>query len=181
MLDRQWKNFNEKYSVSSDGMVCLRTSSGAGPAGRMLMPGVSGGSVIYFISEGRSMPARQVTMAHMMMACWGVKVPNWDEKTLLARRAEAREHNGKLMSTIDEKKQAAEQCFKTKREVVEIDFSTMATNCLDVGTWDDPRMDQMTHRGENGVWFYVPKTETERRKIRSAHRKARRVAQEVAA
>jgi len=49
-----------------------------------------------------------------------------------------------------------------------------------VESWDSPEMDPMTHRGENGVWFYVPKTAKERREIRreygEKHAKHARVA-----
>lgn len=46
-------------------------------------------------------------------------------------------------------------------------------------SWDSAEADPMTHRGENGVWFYVPASAKERRKIRIETAKAHRAAVKV--
>lgn len=43
-------------------------------------------------------------------------------------------------------------------------------------SWDSAEADPLTHRGDNGVWFYVPKSAKERRKIRIEYKKAQREA-----
>lgn len=47
----------------------------------------------------------------------------------------------------------------------------------EITTWDCAQMDPMTHRGENGIWIYVPATDKERRKIRVEYNRAQRLAQ----
>lgn len=46
----------------------------------------------------------------------------------------------------------------------------------EIATWDCAQMDPMTPRDENGLWFYVPASAKERRKIRIEYAKARREA-----
>ena len=43
-------------------------------------------------------------------------------------------------------------------------------------SWGSAEADPLTHRGENGVWFYVPATAKERRKIRIKAARAQRAA-----
>jgi hypothetical protein len=153
---RQWRSFNEKYEVSDDGMVRLSQSSSAGPAGRMLLPGWSGGSAIYFMSEARNKPVRQLTMTHVVLATWGAPIKSWTVERYLAARDEVFAHNRNINPDIvaRAKSSGAVECFRPKVEKTEIDFSTMTTNCPEAASWDDPRMDPMTCRIEHsGVWF----------------------------
>lgn len=70
---------------------------------------------------------------------------------------------------------------KPARENFCCPFATMHTNVPGLTTWDCAEMDPLTNRDQNGVWFYVPRSAKERRKIRIETARAQRGAARVAA
>jgi hypothetical protein len=152
---RQWRTYNEKYEVSDDGMVRLTIPSSAGPAGRWLLPGWSGGSAIYFVHDGGARTVRQVCMTFLVCSAWGRKCDPWTLERFTAAREEAVAVNAAISPQFvaRAKAMAAVDCFRPKKEELKTDFASMITNC-EVSSWDDPRMGPMTCRiAHAGVWF----------------------------
>lgn len=171
----EWRQMNDRYDVSSCGLVRLRNRSGAGPAGRLLLPCWAGGAAVYLLradanDDGKPVRdgvTRPTPLTHVVARVWGLQFEPMTRKTLRTLRAQIQAHNEECFPEIRERsrKIAANSPSRPPAGNVGCPFAMMeTTNCPEYPSWDCPEMDPMTNRQPNGVWFDAPKPKRRRKR-----------------
>lgn len=139
-----------RYLVTRDGSVILAAKTSAGPAGRHLIPTLSGkGSVAYFVRTERGSNAKSRSVRQIVLEAWGID-RKFSEKDFyrlhdLAVKVNA-EITGNRASSVARVRHAI---AGSAVGFADCPYPHMNTGCREYPSWDCPEMDPLSC----GQWF----------------------------
>ena len=134
-----------RYLVTRDGSVTLAVKTSAGPAGRHLIPTLSGkGAVSYFIRPGRGINAKSRSVRQIVKDVWGID-RKFSEKDFyrlhdLAVKINAEITGNKSASVARVRHAIAGPAV----DFADCPFPRMSTGCREYPSWDCPEMDPLS-------------------------------------
>lgn len=176
MIETQWRQMNDRYDVSPDGYVRLRESSGAGPAGRLLLPCWGGGEAVYLIRPPKSRTLRGATSvtipaADLVRETWGADPEKITKRVMESMRVKIQAHNAGLFPDAPKPRKSsgnggAPPSFMPCPWATPGKLEDTALPS-EIDTWNCPEMDPLTNRQQNGVWVDMPVVRRRKKKSRA--------------
>lgn len=134
-----------RYLVTRDGSVMLAEKTSAGPAGRHLIPTLSGkGAVSYFIRPGRGLNSKSKSVRQIVLEAWGID-RKFSEKDFYRLHDLAVKVNAEIAGNRASSVASVRQVIaRPTVDVADCPFPRMSTGCREYPSWDCPEMDPLS-------------------------------------